>query len=132
MSTSERRPEAVVAETGERLSKGEMAGGAERKFLSEERGGMYSQTIGLARLALLNGEPEKALRYLNEGVAEVERRWRIACLADGHSEELVTRFLGPPLAYPIAETGAASATRASLAPSSTSLPLVSLPDPEQK
>lgn len=64
-------------------------------LFQRNRGAIYSSAIGLARLALKSGEPEKALGYLNEAVDAVDAAWREALLADGYAESLIDKFLGP-------------------------------------
>lgn len=68
----------------------------EKRFLAEDRGAIFSAAIGLARLALQNGEAAKALAYLDDACDDVDARWRDALVKDGHDAELIERFLGPP------------------------------------
>lgn len=70
-------------------------------LFQRERGAIFSSAIGLARLALKSGEPEKALCYLDKAVDEVDAAWREALLADGYAEPLIEQFLGPR--KPVAE-----------------------------
>ena len=66
----------------------------EQNFMREERGGLFSSAIGLARLALANDEPEKARQRLDEAVQESYDIHRAACIADGWDEESLDRFFG--------------------------------------
>lgn len=68
-----------------------------------ERGGVFCQAIGLARLALVSGEPEKALRYLDDACDETHELHWAACLADGYEPALVEQFLGPRVVPPSPE-----------------------------
>jgi len=71
-----------------------VTGAHEHEYMLE-RGGVFCQAVGLARLALQNGQPERALGYLDGACTEThELHWR-ACLADGHDPALIEAFLGP-------------------------------------
>lgn len=60
-----------------------------------ERAGQLSTAVGMARLALSQGDPARAARRLDECCDELhELHWQ-ACLDDGHDPEAIERFIGP-------------------------------------
>lgn len=59
-----------------------------------ERGAIFSSGVGLARLALRDGDGAKALEYLDGACAEVHEAWWKALLADGYAEPLIEQFIG--------------------------------------
>jgi 1,2-phenylacetyl-CoA epoxidase catalytic subunit len=67
---------------------------AEKRFM-EERAGIYSTAIGLARLALRDDDSTKARQRLAEACDEVHRLHWDALLAAGHEAEKIAMFLGP-------------------------------------
>jgi hypothetical protein len=67
---------------------------AEMRYMLD-RGGEYSAAIGRARVALQDGDAEKASRVLDSVVEESRRQHFDACIEDGHPPETVELFLGP-------------------------------------
>lgn len=67
---------------------------AERRFMVD-RAGAYSAAVGMARLALQQGDPEKAARVLDDAVDKIHRQHFDACVEDGYPPEKVELLLGP-------------------------------------
>jgi hypothetical protein len=59
-----------------------------------DRGGVMSQAIGLARLALQQGDPAKAAKALDECCDELHRKHWEAAEQDGWGPEKIEQLLG--------------------------------------
>ena len=60
-----------------------------------DRAGTMSSAIGLARLALSDGDAAKAARILDDCCDDLHEAHWLACLNDGYAPASIERLLGP-------------------------------------